>query len=401
MTRRRVAVTGLGMVCALGHDVSTAWAGLAAGRPGIGKLRTIDTSRLHPGIGAEVSGFDPPSFFTRSHLHQLDRASQFALVAAREAMAQAALPPSEGSRRRGVVFAACMGQVTLDDTYRMFHGEQAQRLPPLTVPRVMPNAACAQISMEWKLRGPSFAVSSACASANHAMAQAASLIRAGQLDVAVTGGADAPLSPGTLKGWEGLRVFAPDTCRPFSADRAGLVPGEGAAVLVLEGWDHAEARGAVVLAELAGAGMTADGGDLTAPDPAGAADAMAMALDDAGLRPDEIGYVNAHGTGTRMNDPSECDALRRVFGVQPLPVSSTKSMLGHCMAAAGALEAVATVMALRTGVLPPTAGFTAPDPQCDVDCIPNTARPVRTGAALSNSLAFGGLNAVVAFRAAQ
>ena len=393
-------MTGIGAVCALGLDVQTTWARLLSGSPSIGKLHTIDTSRLNPGIGAEVAGFEPTAFFTRSHLNQLDRASQFALVAAREAMAQAALPLGGNERRRGVVFAACMGQVTLDDTYRMFHGENAQRLPPLTVPRVMPNAACAQISMAWGLRGPSFAVSSACASANHAMAQAASLIRAGQLDVAVTGGADAPLSPGTLKGWEGLRVFAPDACRPFSADRAGLVPGEGAAVLVLEGWDHAESRGAAILAEFAGAGMTADGGDLTAPDPAGAADAMAMAMDDAGLRPEEVGYVNAHGTGTRMNDPSECQALHRVFGTRPPPVSSSKSMLGHCMAAAGAVEAVATVMALRTGVLPPTAGFTTPDPMCDVDCIPNAARRAQAGAALSNSLAFGGLNAVVAFRAA-
>ena len=293
-----------------------------------------------------------------------------------------------------------MGQVTLDDAYRMFHGEHASRLPPLTVPRVMPNAACAQLSIAFALRGPSFAVSSACASANHAMAQAAALIRGGQLDVAVTGGADAPLSPGTLKGWEGLRVLSPDTCRPFSAGRAGLVPGEGAGVLVLEGWDHATARGAPILAELAGAGMTADGADIVAPNPAGAADAMAMALDDAGLQPDVIGYVNAHGTGTRLNDATECEALHRMFGARRVPVSSTKSMLGHCMAASGAVEAVATVMALHTGMLPPTANWTGADPACDIDCIPNAARHVRVVAALSNSLAFGGLNAVLAFRAA-
>ena len=315
-------------------------------------------------------------------------------------MSQAALPPAD-DRRRGAVFGACIGQVTLDDTYRMFHGENAARLPPLTVPRVMPNAACSQISMAFRLRGPSFAVSSACASANHAIAQAASLIRAGQLDVAVTGGADAPLSPGTLKGWEGLRVFATDTCRPFSANRTGLVPGEGAAALVLEGWDHAEARGATILAELAGAGMTADGADLTAPDPAGAADAMSMALDDADLAPDQIGYVNAHGTGTRLNDAAESDALLRVFGPRRVPVSSTKSLLGHCMVAAGAIEAVATIMALRTATLPPTANFLFPDPACDVDCIPGAARHAAADAALSNSFAFGGLNAVLAFRTAR
>lgn len=394
-------MTGLGAICALGDGVDTIWAGLSAGRSAIGRLRTIDTSRLSPGIGAEVASFEPAATFTRSHLHQLDRASQFALVAARQAMAQAALSSHGNGRRHGAVFGACMGQVTLDDTYRMFHGENAHRLPPLTVPRVMPNAACSQISMEFKLRGPSFAVASACASANHAMAQAASLIRAGQLDVAVTGGADAPLSPGTLKGWEGLRVFASDTCRPFSLGRTGLAPGEGAAALVLEGWDHAEARGAPILAEFAGAGMTADGGELTAPDPAGAADAMAMAMEDAGLGPDDVGYVNAHGTGTRLNDTTECEALGRVFGARRVPVSSTKSMVGHCMVAAGAVEAVATIMALRTGVLPPTAGFTAPDPACDVDCIPNQARRTYVDAALSNSFAFGGLNAVVAFRAVR
>ena len=398
--RRRVAVTGLGAICALGGDVPAIWSAMLDGRSGIGPIRNVSTERLSARIAAEITGFDGATYFDSRRLPLLDRTAQLAVVAAREAVRQAALPADPAqARRRGAIMGAAIGQPSLDAAYQAFYGENASRLHPLTVPRVMPSASASHLSIEFGLRGPSYAAASACSSANHAIALAADTLRAGRADVMLTGGADTSVVVGVLKSWEGLRVLSADTCRPFSRDRSGLVGGEGAAVLVLEDWDQARRRGAVILAELAGSGMSADGLDLTAPDPGGAAAAMQAALDDAGLHPAEVGYVNAHGTGTRLNDRAECAALRQVFGCPP-PVSSSKSMIGHCMSASGALEAVATVLALRDGVLPPTAGFREPDPECDVDCVPNVARAAPVGAALSNSLAFGGLNAVLAFRRA-
>ncbi len=397
----RVAVTGLGAICALGHDIPTIWPALLAGRSGVRPIANIPTDRLQQRVAAEIRGFDPATHFEPRRLVMLDRASQIAVVAAREALREAGLPPDPAaSRRRGVVLGATIGQVAIDEAYEVFYGAGSNRLHPLTVPRVMPSAPASQVSMEFGLRGPCFATSSACASANHALGQAMGLIRSGLADVVVSGGADASLVPGYVKSWEALRVLSPDACRPFSADRNGLVLGEGAGVLVLESWEHATNRGARILAELAGHGMSADGLSLTAPDAAGAADAMEAALLDAGMDPAAVGYVNAHGTGTRLNDSMEAAALRRVFDGRPPPVSSIKGAVGHCLNASGALEAVATVLALRDGVLPPTAGWREPDPECDVDPIPHEARRVRAGAALSNSFAFGGLNAVLAFRQA-
>lgn len=398
--RRRVAITGLGAICALGSGISAVWSGLQSGLSGIRPISAISTNRLSATIAAEISNFDGAAHFGSRHLPMLDRAAQLAVVAAREAVHGADLAPDAAqAHRRGVVLAAAIGQSSLDAAYLAFYGEGASRVHPLTVPRVMPNAPASHLSMEFGLRGPSYAVASACASANHAIGLAADTIRAGRADVMLTGGADASLVVGVFKCWEALRVLSADTCRPFSRDRSGLVLGEGAAVLVLEDWEHARRRGAPILAELAGSGMTADGLDITAPDLEGAASAMQAALDDAGLDASEVGYVNAHGTGTRLNDRIESAALRRVFG-RPPPVSSSKSMIGHCLSAGGALEAVATVMALRDGVLPPTAGFRETDPECDVDCVPNVARTAPIQAALSNSFAFGGLNAVLAFRRA-
>lgn len=398
--RTRVAITGLGAICGLGGDVPSIWTALQAGQSAIGPLRGIPTNRLQATVAAEIAGFDPVLHFDARRLQMLDRTAQFALVAAREAMAHAGLAPDAAqAQRRAVVLAAAIGQSSLDAAYWSFYGEGASRVHPLTVPRLMPNAPASHLSMEFGLRGPCYAVASACASANHAIALAADTIRAGRAKVVLTGGADASIVVGVIKCWEALRVLSTDTCRPFSRDRSGLVLGEGAAILVLEDWDHAHERGAPVLAELAGSGMSADGMDITAPDAEGAAFAIRGALDDASLDPADIGYVNAHGTGTRLNDKVESAALHRVFGRVP-PVSSSKSMFGHCLSAGGALEAVATVMALRDGVLPPTAGFREADPECDVDCVPNVARTVPIEAALSNSFAFGGLNAVLAFRRA-
>jgi nodulation protein E len=302
--------------------------------------------------------------------------------------------------RCGVILAAALGQQTLDDSYQEFYGRAAKRLPPLTVPRSMPSAPASQISIEFGMQGPSFAIASACASAAHAIGTAFQMVRSGLLDLAVTGGSDASIQPGFLKAWDALRVLSPDCCRPFSRDRNGLVIGEGAGILVLEAWDQAQQRGAAIHAELVGFGMNADAGDLVAPSAAGAARAISAALDDAGLPPACIGYVNAHGTGTRLNDVTEVQALAGVFGARlaELPVSSTKSMIGHCLNAAGALELIVTALALREGCLPPTIGFREGDPDCAIDCVPNRMRRGAPQYALSNSFAFGGLNAVLVVR---
>jgi nodulation protein E len=390
----RVAVTGLGAVTALGHDVAGLWDAACRGECGIGPIEGIPTARLLARTAAQVRGFDPAAHFERRRLPMLDRAAQLALVAAREAMADAGAAIADPARA-GVILGAANGQETFDSAYLAFYGQNARGVPPLTIPRIMPSAATSQLSMEWGIRGPCFATASACASAAHAIGLAFHMVRAGTLDCAIVGGADASIVVGFIKGWEALRVLSPDVCRPFSRDRAGLVLGEGAAMLVLERLERARQRGARVHAELVGFGMSADAADLTAPDAAGAAAAMQAALDDAGLAPEAIGYVNAHGTGTRLNDATEAAALARVFG-RPPPVSSSKSMLGHCMSACGAIELVLTVLALRDCVLPPTINFREADPDCALDCVANAARPAEPRAALSSSLAFGGLNAVLA-----
>jgi nodulation protein E len=264
----------------------------------------------------------------------------------------------------------------------------------------MPSAAASQLSMAWGLQGPTLATASACASSTHAVGLAFHFVRSGLLDFALTGGSEASLVPGMVKAWEGLRVLTADTCRPFALNRSGLVMGEGGAALVLEDWNLAQRRGATILAEVVGFGMGADAGDITAPDPEGAARAMRAALADAGLAASAVDYVNAHGTGTKLNDRSEAVALAQVFGARlpTLPVSSSKAQLGHALNAAGALEAVATVQALRHGMLPPTAHHTTPDPACPLDCVPLVARPADIRVAMSNSFAFGGLNAVLLLR---
>jgi nodulation protein E len=272
----------------------------------------------------------------------------------------------------------------------------------LTILRVMANAPACHIGIEFGLRGPAFAVSSACASANHAMAQAFEMVRSGKVDCAVTGGTEACVTETTMKAWEAMRVTADDTCRPFCKQRRGMVLGEGAGIFVLEEWEHAKARDAVILAEFAGSGATADAVDMVFPAEATVARAMELALIDAGLDAADVDYINAHGTGTPANDPTETKAIRRVFGAQAdkLAVSSTKSMHGHALGAAGAIELVAAIGSLRNGVIPPTANFIDPDPECDLDYVPNAAREKPVRACLSNSFAFGGLNAVVALKRA-
>ncbi len=407
MSARRVAVTGLGVISSLGEDVAAFLNALRAGRPGIAPLQSVDASKLRFQNVAEVRGFDPQEHFEAGKADQLDRFAQFALVAAREAMRDAgwsagtALPPAV-RENTAIVCGSCLGgQSTQDAGFIELYQKDQNRVHPLTIPRTMANAGASHIAIEFGLTGPAFAISTACSSANHAIGQAFRMVRAGEVEMAIAGGSEAPFSFGLLKAWEAMRVVSPDTCRPFCKDRRGMILGEGGAMLVLEPLDSAQARGARIYAEICGLGMSSDAHHLTQPSADGAARAMRTALADAGLAPEQVGYINAHGTATLGNDPTETRAIRAAFGARAerLAVSSTKSLHGHALGAAGALEAVATVLALREGFLPPTANFTAPDPECDLDYVPNSSREARIECALSNSFAFGGLNAVLAFRA--
>ena len=399
----RVVITGLGAVTPLGLTVGPYWESLKAGKSGLGPLTLpAEPETLLQKIAGEVKGFDAAQHLDEREIPQLDRVSQFAIVAAREAIAQSGIvfdmPLSE--RTAAIVGSGAGGQTTVDDSFRRIYKENRPRAYPLTIPKLMVNAPASQVCMHCGLRGPAFAVASACASATHAIGLAFQMVRSGMVDCAVTGGAEACLTYGTVRAWEALRVMAPDVCRPFSADRMGMVLGEGAAMLVLEPLERAKARGANILAELAGFGMSADAGDLIAPDVDGMSRAMRAALDDAKMTPRDVHYINAHGTGTKANDETETQALHQVFGAhaQRLAISSTKSMVGHALGAAGALEAVATVMAVREGIAPPTIGYLGPDPACDLDYVPNDARRMNIDVALSNSFAFGGLNAVLAVK---
>ena len=387
----------MGVVCATASDVAGFTDALFAGRSGITKLagEFLPLDRMTVTTGAQIHG-DFSAHFDRRQLIQLDRVCQIALIAGREAWAQA--DPRPEPTRAGAILAASVGLETFDDGSRAIYGAIPRRVSPMTVPRIMPNAPASQCAMAFGLKGPTFSIGSACASANHSIGIAANMIRSGAADVMMAGGADASMTLGFLKAWDALRVLSPDICRPFSRDRPGLVLGEGGAILVLEDWDRACDRGATILAEILGFGMTADAGDLLAPDRDGARRSMQGALDDAGLGADRVDYVNAHGTGTRLNDLTESAAIGDLLGdrLARVPVTSTKSMTGHCLNAAGAIEAVATIIALREGRIPPTIGFVAPDPECPVDCVPNQARYMAVEVALSNSFAFGGLNATLA-----
>ena len=402
--RPRIAITGMGAISTFGEGAPALWRNLREGRDGIRPLRHADAARLRVRVAAQVpASFDPAAHFDERMLPLLDRTSQFALFAANEAIAQSGLDfraGDLGERCAVVVGTGVGGETTQDEQARRLYAENSNRVHPLTIVRLMTNAPASQISIAHGLHGPTFCVSSACASANHAIAQAALMIRAGIADVAIAGGTEACLTYGALRAWEAMRVLADDTCRPFSANRRGLVLGEGAGIFVLESMAHARARGATILAELAGIGMSADAADIVAPDPAGAALAINRALADAGLAPTDIDYINAHGTGTQANDISETQAIHRAFGAhaRQLAVSSTKSMHGHALGAAAALELVAVLGALDDGILPPTANYEQVDPACDLDYVPNTAREMPVRVALSNSFAFGGLNAVLALK---
>ena len=399
---KRVVVTGMSVVSALGANSEAFARALFANESGIGPIVEIPTEDLNVRMAAEVKGFVPRTHFPGSRSSLLDRFAQFALVAAREAVEQAAPPFADGlgARTATVVGTGIGGLGTQDDNFYKIYAEDVKRGHPFINPRVMGSAATSHISMEWGLTGPAYAVSSASASATHAIGQGFHMVCSGLAKAAVVVGAEACITFGGMKAWEAMRVMSTDTCRPFSRDRSGMVLGEGAGVFVLETLDDARDRGARILAEIAGFGMSADGGDIVQPAVDGAARAMRAALDDAGLARQEVSYINAHGTGTASNDVTETAAIHAVFGdhAARLAVPSTKGAHGHALGAGGALELVATILGITHGLLPPTVNFTEPDPACDLDYVSNQARPASTTAALSNSFAFGGLNAVLAVR---
>jgi nodulation protein E len=405
MAAQRVAITGLGIISPLGLNLTENWESLRAGRCAIGPIQSVDCTTLRFQNGAEVLGYDPLEHFAGGKDAQIDRFAQFSVVAAREALRDSGLEFTPALREQTAVICGSSvgGQWAIELGYQDLYLNKRGRVHPLTIPKTMSNAGASHIAMDLNLSGPAYTVSTACSSANHAIGQAFHMVRGGHVEVAVTGGSEANFAYGFLKAWEAMRVIAPDTCRPFSKDRRGLILGEGGAILILEPFEAAKARGAKIYAEICGFAMTSDAHHLTQPTVEGPARAMRGALRDAGLAPEEVGYVNAHGTGTPGNDPVETRAIRAVFCAHAgkLAVSSTKSMHGHALGAAGALEAVATILALHHGELPPTVNYNERDPECDLDYIPNHTRKQQVEAAISNSFAFGGLNAVLAFRAAN
>ena len=399
---KRVVITGAGTINALGHSVPDTLEAMRDGRCGISELDIRDVDRLAIRIGGQVKSYDPEERFNRQQLALYDRFTQFTLIAAREAIGQAGLSFSgELAARAGVVLGnSGGGMTTLDENYRSVYEDGKNRVHPFVVPKLMNNAAASHVSMEFNLKGPSFTVSTACASSNHAMAQAFQLVHGGATPVMITGGSESMLCFGGVKAWEGLRVMSKDGCRPFSANRNGMVQGEGAGVFVFEELEHARKRGADIMAEVAGFAMSSDAADIVMPSKNGAARAIKGAMRDARIDPSEVGYINAHGTGTAANDKTESAAVADVFGAHAdkLMMSSTKSMHGHLIGGTGAVELLACIMALRDGIIAPTVGYEEPDPECALDVVPNVAREAHVDVALSNAFAFGGLNAVLALR---
>ena len=399
---KRVVITGAGTINALGHSVADTMKAMAEGQCGIGPLAFRDVERLSIQIGGQVRGFVAEGRYNRQQMSLYDRFTQFTLAAAAEAIAQSGITFSgETAAKSGVVLGTAGGGVsTWDDNYRAVYEDGKNRVHPFVVPKLMNNAAASHVSMEYNLKGPSFTVSTACASSNHAMAQAFQMVRTGMAPAMVTGGSESMLCFGGVKAWEGLRVMSKDACRPFSANRNGMVQGEGAGIFVFEEYEHAKLRGAEILCEVAGFAMSSDASDIVTPSKNGAARAIAGALQDAKLNPEDVGYINAHGTGTAANDKTECAAVADVFGphADQLMISSTKSMHGHLIGGTGAVELLACIMALRDGIIAPTIGYEEPDPECALDVVPNVARDAKVDVVLSNAFAFGGMNAVLALR---
>lgn len=407
---QRVVVTGVGLVTPVGNDVPSSWRAILAGQSGVGVISQFDHSQFKTHIAAEVKNFDPTLYVDKKEARRMDRFLHFAAAATREALADARFEIAYyGAPRVGVLVGSGIGGIhILLEQHDLMRERGPRRVSPFTVPGLMLNSASAHVSIMTGARGPNLAIATACATGSHAIGEAADLIRRGRADAMICGGSEAALMPMALAGFENMGAISSRNdepqraSRPFDKDRDGFVMGEGAGILILERLDLARARGARIYAELIGYGITADAFHVTAPleDGSGAAECMAAALADAGLPPEAVDYINAHGTSTPLNDLSETRAIKTVFGPQAyrVPISSTKSMTGHLMGAAGAIEAVFTVLTLRDQILPPTINYETPDPECDLDYVPNHARPAAVEVAMSNSFGFGGHNGVLIFR---
>lgn len=408
--KQRIVITGLGAVTPLGNDVPAMWEALVAGRSGVGRITRFDSSDMEVRIAAEVKDFDPVALFGRRQTRRNDIFTLFALEAARQAIADASLEFDDGLKQATGVFigTAIGGIATLMENYDILQKSGPRRVNPFMVPMMMPNAASGTVAIVHGLRGPNLSISSACATGSHSIGEGAEVIRRGHAEVMICGGSEAVIHRLALSAFKNMGAVSTRNdepqraSRPFDAERSGFVMGEGAGVLALESLEHARGRGARIYAELVGYGATSDAFHITAPEEQGigAARAMELALQYAELAPEAVDYINAHGTGTLLNDRVETRAIRRVFGphADQLVISSTKSMMGHLMGAAGAVEAIACIKSLETGWVHPTVNYETPDPECDLDYAPNQARYVQPRVALSNSFGFGGHNGCLAFR---
>ena len=402
MNERRVVVTGTGIISAIGNNTHDFWNNLVACNSGIGPFDSVDPALMRFKNGAEVKKFDASTLIEKSDLDLMDRFAQFSVIAAKEAVSQSGIVfNEENGHRSAVICGTSIGGVhAQEQTYIDLYRENKSRVHPLSIPKTMPNGAASNVSMQMGITGPVYTISTACASSNHAIGNAFWLVRNGLCDQALAGGSETPFTYTFLKAWEAIRVVAPDTCRPFSKTRQGMILGEGSGMILLETLENAKKRGAEILAEIVGFGMSSDASHITKPDQKGAERAMKLAMEDAKMNVEQVGYINAHGTGTLVNDTMEVAAIKNVFGnhANELPISSTKSMHGHALGATSSLEAVATIMALKNGILPPTANFEEVDETCNIDVIANASRSKSIKYALSNAFAFGGLNAVLAFK---
>ena len=398
----RVVITGLGAISSLGLKVEENFESLKEGYCGIGPLKFLNAERLSVQIGGQINNFEPENYFSKQEISLYDKFTQFALIAAQQAISSSGIKITDrNSNEIGVILGTAGGGLqTQDENYRQVYEEGKNRVHPLIVPKLMNNAAASHVSMKYNAQGPCFTIASACSSSNHAMGQALNLIRTGSIKIALTGGSESMLCFGGIKAWEGLRIMSKESCRPFCATRDGMVQGEGAAIYVFEEYSHAKARGAQIFAEVAGFSMSSDANDIVNPNEKGASRAISGALADAKLNPEDIGYINAHGTGTIANDRTECAAIKHVFKehARNVMISSTKSMHGHLIGGTGALELLSCIMALNDNIVPPTINFKKKDPDCDLDIVPNFARDQNIDGTLSNSFAFGGLNAVLVLK---
>jgi nodulation protein E len=401
--RNRVVITGLGCISGLGKTIEENWQNVLACKSGIDKIQGMDLTKTRISTGSQVKNYDPLQYFTEKELEILDKFAQFSLIAAKEAVKDSGIEWTDERRPKTCVITGTGigGQDTQEWAFNMVMvNHTTHRNALFTIPRIMPNAGASQISMEYGITGPGFTISTACASSNHAIGNAYWFIRSGLCNTAITGGSETPFSLSYLKAWEPIRVVSPDTCRPFSKGRQGMILGEGGAMMILESLESAQKRGAKIYAEIIGFGMTSDASHITKPNGKGAESAMRIALEDASISPDQVDYINTHGTGTLINDAMETASIKNIFGehAKKLAISSTKSLHGHVLGGTSAVEAVITAMGMHNQVFPPTANFLEPDPECDLDVVPNAAREGVINYALSNSFAFGGLNAVIALK---